>query len=451
MTARAAISPRRRRSRRATKASRSRPSCSSTRRSTAPRTPTTRSRSGSGMRASPASRASAPTPTGGSSFIWATYVPDPAARKASYASPLHAESVHGLAPAVIITAEHDFLRGEAEDYARRLEAAGVPVELHEYAGQIHGFFEMFTVMTDAHHAVGVAGDAVRRAFQSADPITAFEGVLVRSLTQYRGTVQVAAVAAAGALLLAGCAPGGSADAGPEPSKPVTTGVGSEPVTLKLLVTSGVDVPFFTALGELFHAKYGNVTVKVEQPGLRRPDHEHRAHPRREQRARPRSRAAVRQPDQGPPADQPRPVRQGVRVGQVAAVAVRLHPRRARWQATRDGTAVRRRTRLRPDRGVLQQDARAPDRHDAAAGNGRRVRAVTRQGEGRRAAADHDQRQGRRQRLPAAEPGDVLRRRRTSREGLDLRQARREHRQRGDGAGRHHAAAPGDMPDTCRPT
>jgi raffinose/stachyose/melibiose transport system substrate-binding protein len=86
---------------------------------------------------------------------------------------------------------------------------------------------------------------------------------VRSLTQYRGTVQVAAVAAAGALLLAGCAPGGSADAGPEPSKPATAGVGSEPVTLKLLVTSGVDVPFFTALGKLFHAKYDNVTVKVE--------------------------------------------------------------------------------------------------------------------------------------------------------------------------------------------
>lgn len=99
-------------------------------------------------------------------FIWAAYVPDPAIRRTAYASPTHAESVHGLAPAVVITAEHDFLRGEAEDYAGRLELAGVPVELHEYAGQIHGFFEMFTVMTDAHRAVAVAADAVRRAFQS---------------------------------------------------------------------------------------------------------------------------------------------------------------------------------------------------------------------------------------------------------------------------------------------
>jgi acetyl esterase len=81
--------------------------------------------------------------------------------------------VYGVAPATIITAEHDFLRGEAEDYARRLQTAGVPVELHEYAGQIHGFFEMFTVMTDSHHAIGVAGDAVRRAFQSIQPSREF--------------------------------------------------------------------------------------------------------------------------------------------------------------------------------------------------------------------------------------------------------------------------------------
>ncbi|MEV0290582.1 MULTISPECIES: alpha/beta hydrolase [unclassified Kribbella] len=101
--------------------------------------------------------------------IWTTYVPDPAARRAPYVSPLHAESVDGVAPATIVIAEHDFLRGEAQDYARRLRAAGVPVDVHEYAGQIHGFFEMFGVMTDAHHAVAAAGDALRRAFQSSHP------------------------------------------------------------------------------------------------------------------------------------------------------------------------------------------------------------------------------------------------------------------------------------------
>ena len=102
--------------------------------------------------------------------IWATYVPDPAMRTLPHASPMHAETLRGLAPAVIITAEHDFLRGEAEAYARRLEQDGVPVERHDYPGQIHGFFEMFDVMTDAHHAVGVAGAALRRAFHPDHPV-----------------------------------------------------------------------------------------------------------------------------------------------------------------------------------------------------------------------------------------------------------------------------------------
>jgi len=98
------------------------------------------------------------------SYIWQTYVPDAAQRTSAYASPMHARTLRGVAPVVLITAEHDFLRGEAEDYARRLRADGVPVELHEYPGQIHGFFEMLAVLTDAHHAVDLAGDALRTAF-----------------------------------------------------------------------------------------------------------------------------------------------------------------------------------------------------------------------------------------------------------------------------------------------
>jgi raffinose/stachyose/melibiose transport system substrate-binding protein len=86
---------------------------------------------------------------------------------------------------------------------------------------------------------------------------------VRSLTPYRRIVQAAVVAAASALIITACAPGGNSTAGPAPSTPVSTGVGSEPVTLRLLVNSGVDVAFYTALGELFHAKHNNVTVKVE--------------------------------------------------------------------------------------------------------------------------------------------------------------------------------------------
>lgn len=75
-------------------------------------------------------------------WFWDHYAPDPARRAEPDASPLRAASLAGLAPAVVLTAEHDVLRDEGEAYARKLEDAGVPVDFRRHEGQTHGFFSL---------------------------------------------------------------------------------------------------------------------------------------------------------------------------------------------------------------------------------------------------------------------------------------------------------------------
>jgi acetyl esterase/lipase len=97
--------------------------------------------------------------------MWAQYIGQERGNVSPYAAPARAEDLSGLPPAYIMTCEHDPLRDEAIIYAMRLMAAGVPVELHNYPGTVHGF-DFLTPSDIATRAVNEGVEAFKRAMAS---------------------------------------------------------------------------------------------------------------------------------------------------------------------------------------------------------------------------------------------------------------------------------------------
>ena len=99
----------------------------------------------------------------------AQYAPDEKAWRDWRGSPLLAESVRGLPPALILAAQCDPLVSEGVQYARRLEQAGVAVEYVAFDGMIHGFLTMGGRIDAANRAVAAIAESLRRAFRIPDP------------------------------------------------------------------------------------------------------------------------------------------------------------------------------------------------------------------------------------------------------------------------------------------
>ncbi|MDL2343979.1 alpha/beta hydrolase [Deinococcus sp. MIMF12] len=75
-------------------------------------------------------------------FFGQMYLADPAHGAHPHVSPLHGAELHGLPPALVMTAEFDPLRDEGVAYAEALTRAGVRAEHLPGPGMIHGFVNM---------------------------------------------------------------------------------------------------------------------------------------------------------------------------------------------------------------------------------------------------------------------------------------------------------------------
>ncbi len=106
------------------------------------------------------------------SWFWDHYVPDRAQRSRPEASPLRADSLAGLPPAVILTAEHDVLRDEGEAYARRLADEGVRVQHKRFDGQMHGFFMLVNILPASDGAIEWIGEAIDQELYATEQLDA---------------------------------------------------------------------------------------------------------------------------------------------------------------------------------------------------------------------------------------------------------------------------------------
>jgi acetyl esterase len=103
----------------------------------------------------------------GMDWMTQNYLPSHEAGLEPSASPMNAKDLRGLPPAMIITAECDPLRDQGEAYARKLQAAGIPVEWKRYEGMFHPFFQFGGILDTAKVAMADAATAVRRALGTA--------------------------------------------------------------------------------------------------------------------------------------------------------------------------------------------------------------------------------------------------------------------------------------------
>ena len=107
-------------------------------------------------------------------WFWNHYLAQARQGLEPYASPLLAEDLSGLAPALVITAEFDPLRDEGEAYGRRLAAANVSVRSFRAEGVSHEFFGLAGLVDEAKNALDEAAHGLIQLFKKGEFEDSFE-------------------------------------------------------------------------------------------------------------------------------------------------------------------------------------------------------------------------------------------------------------------------------------
>ncbi|RVU23160.1 alpha/beta hydrolase [Streptomyces antnestii] len=107
-------------------------------------------------------------------WLWEQYVGPHQDGVDQYAAPMKAASLRGLPPALVLTAEVDPLRDDAEAYAERLRHDGVPTTAIRHSGVFHGFFTEVGVFAKTDAAIDdvvrhLRGVAAARAASTSTP------------------------------------------------------------------------------------------------------------------------------------------------------------------------------------------------------------------------------------------------------------------------------------------
>jgi len=94
-------------------------------------------------------------------WYWEHYVQEPADRRLAYAAPGIADNLGGLPDTLVITAELDILRDEAETFADQASAAGTQVLLHREPAMMHAFPVLAGRLSAGRNAIDRIGSTLR--------------------------------------------------------------------------------------------------------------------------------------------------------------------------------------------------------------------------------------------------------------------------------------------------